>query len=795
MKKAIVFAFTFALVIGAFLLTAVNTRGRPSDFTSESSEQAFNGLAAGAPAAMPMKLFQPSAPPALSPAKSLSKRREAFDSKGSDFGGSMGTAGGGAAAMADRASDMAKAMPVIASEQEEASRGEGGAEAASRAWFPETFVFEPLVVTDAQGRANVPVKVPDRLTTWRVLALAHSRQGAQAGTVASFLGTLPTYVDAVTPPFLTAGDEVRLPVQLVNTTDAEVSSSLRFDATGATLSATGGVIRIPASGNALQYVTLSTKKPGVVSVKATLGGTDAVERTIVVVPAGKRELVSRGGSLAAPRTFELEGPFNALPGSEQVQLRVFPGALGLVRSELSAAPGRGGVAEDAYLLQLLGRAPALLRSLGSEPDMDTIRDLTLLATQRTMQHARDPSVDAATLLAESALQHPESPVLARVGERLLAQVASAQRPDGTCQGGNGWKLQRLLVTTADCVRAVQAGAANGPQQNQRAAATRIKAAGAFERNAARIVDGYTAAAVLASGAVTGTVADSLRAVVLAAIKEGVDGAKYLEVPSGIERADGVAPSRVEATALAVLALMGDDTAPLADLGTYLLSGYNPIYGWGDGRANLVCLRAVAALFKDKVPAGVALTLERDGKVLGEGSIDASKLQEVISMNADATGSSGKHTWSVKANPPVAGLGYSLTLVAYVPWRETPGTGLSLTTKLPEGLMVGRSADVALTASLPGGLSSRLKLALPAGVQPDSDWLKNLVSAGTITRYETEDGAVTLHVPALANGAVFNTTVRVTPTLAGRLQSAASELAPESRPLAARAFAPNLWVIK
>ena len=46
------------------------------------------------------------------------------------------------------------------------------------------------------------MRVPDRLTSWRFLALAHTRGGAQAGTVASFVGTLPTYVDPILPPFL-----------------------------------------------------------------------------------------------------------------------------------------------------------------------------------------------------------------------------------------------------------------------------------------------------------------------------------------------------------------------------------------------------------------------------------------------------------------------------------------------------------------------------------------------------------------------------------------------------------------
>jgi hypothetical protein len=172
----------------------------------------------------------------------------------------------------------------------EANDGEGGTAepAPTRAWFPETFLFEPLIVTDADGRANVPVKVPDRLTTWRVLALAHSRQGSQAGAVTSFLGTLPTYVDPVTPPFLYAGDVVRLPVQVVNTTDADISTSLTYAATGGALSSDGKSVKVPAGGTALDVVTLTTTTPGAAVFKATLGTTDAVEKRIELKPSPRR---------------------------------------------------------------------------------------------------------------------------------------------------------------------------------------------------------------------------------------------------------------------------------------------------------------------------------------------------------------------------------------------------------------------------------------------------------------------------------------------------------------------------
>lgn len=800
MKKLIVLGLTVLAVLAVTLLgltSSVKFEARaPQSLRAFNDALAYNG-APSEVAAEPMpaeegkmekdaapKRRMKAAPGAPPPAKSA--MADLFGSVGGGVGvgeglglGGLGTKGRGGGAGAGL-------LEPEASEQPEA--------APTRAWFPETFLFEPLIVTDAQGRANVPVKVPDRLTTWRVLALAHARQGSQAGAVTSFLGTLPAYVEPVTPPYLYAGDSVRLPVQVVNTTEEDLSSSLAFGIEGAALSATGGSVKVSAGGSAVQYVTLNTTKPGVAVFKATLGTTDAVEKRIELKPAGRREVLSKAGTLAAPRSFTLAGPASPLPGTETVRLRVYPGALGLVRHELSAAVGRGGVAEDAYLLQLLGQAPALLVSLGAKPDEPVIRELSILATQRVMQYARAPSVDTATLLTEAALAHPQNPVLARLGERLALQVATRQRADGTCEGATGWTLQRLLVATTECVRAVRV-AQDTPAAKQRATAVTLKASGAFERNAARVNDAYTAAAILSSGVLTGGVGDTLRKLVLDKVTESSDGGKYVTVDPGVVRADGSAPSTYEATALAILALQDVKDAPLADLGTYLLSGYSPYVGWGDGRANLVALRAAVKLFKDPVPAGVIITLERDGKPVTTGTLDADTLQSVLALDADATGSGGEHSWTVRAEPAVPGLGYSLQLVSYSAWKDVPGGGLELTTELPQKLSVGRRAEVKLAAAMPGGVEMKLELGLPAGVQVDSTSLVNLTSAGSITRYETEDGLLTLHLPAQANGALWQSKVEVVATLGGTLQSGASSLAPEGSPTRKKEFAPVTWKIE
>lgn len=718
------------------------------------------------------------------------------------LGGGKGGGGVGYGMAATvKAAPMALKLPDVKAAKDapadgEESTGEGGGGAATRAWFPETFLFEPLIVTDANGKATVPVKVPDRLTSWRVLALAHSRQGGQAGAVTSFLGTLPTYVDPVVPGFLIAGDEVKLPVQLVNTTAEAVSTKLTMSAENATLSALGGAVKVPAEGNSVQYVTLKTTRPGQTAFKAVLGDTDAIVRTIEVKPAGRLVTASVGSTLAAPRQVELAGPTDALEGSEGIRLQVFPGALALVRSELSAAPNRGGVADDAYTLLLTGKAPSLLRALGGEPDLPTIRDLAVLATQRAIRHARAPDVPSAVLLAEAALAHGDNGILARLGERLAAQVAAAQRPDGTCQGADGWTLQRLLVTTAGCVQAVKAAQGNNAQKN-RAQAVTIKAAGAFERNLARIDDGYTAAAVLASGAAAPTTRDALVKKILEGVTAGTDGAKFLKVDEGVVRADGYRPSVTEATALAVLALQGDEkqAAVVADLGTYLLSGYSPTFGWGDGQANLLALRAVTQLFKDPVPPNVKISLERDGKAVTSGVLDAAHLHDVLTLDALVPGSGGKHTWGVKAEPAVPGLGFSLLLMAHVPWKDEIASGLEYTAVLPATLEVGKTAALGLTIAAPANTETKLKLALPAGVQADTLSLDQLVTAKIINRFETEDGAIILHLAALRPGATHQATVKVVPTLAGTLHAGATTLEPEGRPQLASAFKSPVWVVK
>ncbi|HEY0992082.1 MAG TPA: hypothetical protein VGD80_33755, partial [Kofleriaceae bacterium] len=299
-------------------------------------------------------------------------------------------------------------------------------------------------------------------------------------------------------------------------------------------------------------------------------------------------------------------------------------------------------------------------------------------------------------------------------------------------------------------------------------------AGAFARTADQVSDGFTAAAILASGAVTGELADTLRKRVRDAIKPGDDGAAYLDVGEGVVRGDGAVPTRIEGTALAVLALQSDKQAPLADLGTTLLGAYTIGLGWGDGRVNLVAMQAVLALFRDPLPSAVTVALTMDGAPVVRGTLDGAKLRDVLVLDGAAPGLSGAHQWKLTAEPAVPGLGYSLALDSWVPWtKEAIQQGLELALPARVAATVGKPVDLAITAVAPSGIALHVQHALPAGVQIDRPSLEAQVAAGAIERFVAADGTVDLYVPALAPGKTFSLSYRAVATLGGTLRSGPS----------------------
>jgi uncharacterized protein YfaS (alpha-2-macroglobulin family) len=104
-----------------------------------------------------------------------------------------------------------------------------------RANFDALAVFAPRVKTDAQGHATVPVKLPDNLTRYRVMAIVAATDRYFGAGESTLTARLPVMARPSAPRFLNFGDRFELPVIVQNQTDVPVEVGVVARATNATI--------------------------------------------------------------------------------------------------------------------------------------------------------------------------------------------------------------------------------------------------------------------------------------------------------------------------------------------------------------------------------------------------------------------------------------------------------------------------------------------------------------------------------------------------------------------------------
>ncbi len=173
-----------------------------------------------------------------------------------------------------------------------------------REFFPETFVFEPAIITDAQGMARLDLAVPDAITTWRITTFGSSC----AGELGSALGQLRVFqeffVDIDLPVSLTEGDEISIPVAMYNYLDRDqrirvvLQAEDWFDFIG-----DREIVRdLKRDGVSVAYFPIRIKKIGYHSMLVRAYGevkSDAIKRSVAVLPDG---ISMKKRSLTALRT-------------------------------------------------------------------------------------------------------------------------------------------------------------------------------------------------------------------------------------------------------------------------------------------------------------------------------------------------------------------------------------------------------------------------------------------------------------------------------------------------------------
>lgn len=206
-------------------------------------------------------------------------------------------------------SNLALLSPDAASETVEVSAGEEDAEMTLRQNFNALAVFAASLPTDAAGRAQVRVKLPDNLTRYRVMAVSVAG-GRLAGTGESAItARLPLMARPSAPRFLNYGDRAELPVVVQNQTDSEMTVRLAVRASNAELpEGVGRRVRVPAHDRVEVRFPISAVKPGTArfQVAAAAGSeSDAAEVSLpVYTPATTEAFATYGvideGAIAQP---------------------------------------------------------------------------------------------------------------------------------------------------------------------------------------------------------------------------------------------------------------------------------------------------------------------------------------------------------------------------------------------------------------------------------------------------------------------------------------------------------------
>ena len=95
--------------------------------------------------------------------------------------------------------------------------------------FNETAFFFPALETDADGNASFTFTIPEALTTWKLMTLAHTKDAASAYAERSVITQKPLMIQPNAPRFLREGDEIEFSAKIVNMSSQEITGTAQLE--------------------------------------------------------------------------------------------------------------------------------------------------------------------------------------------------------------------------------------------------------------------------------------------------------------------------------------------------------------------------------------------------------------------------------------------------------------------------------------------------------------------------------------------------------------------------------------
>ena len=232
--------------------------------------------------------------------------------------------------------DAAEPVAMPESRSSLSSREEAGGPAAEpvriRQYFPETLYFNPAVITDGRGRAVLNIPLADSITTWRMTCMASSATGLLGSTTAGIRVFQDFFVDIDFPVSLTQNDEVHVPVAIYNylKTDQKILLQVEKEDWFELKGLAEKTVTLGPSEVRAVYFPITARKIGFRKFTVVARGSkksDAVARTVEIVPDGKEYLVSESGRLEGNITHTINIPNGAIDEASKIFVKIYPGVL------------------------------------------------------------------------------------------------------------------------------------------------------------------------------------------------------------------------------------------------------------------------------------------------------------------------------------------------------------------------------------------------------------------------------------------------------------------------------------
>ncbi len=222
--------------------------------------------------------------------------------------------------------------PMAAAPMERGVKAKEGEEAFAvariRAYFPDTAFWRAYIKTDESGRAEVEVRFPDTLTTWRATARAITLDTKVGWVTSEVITRKNVIIRLEAPRFFTQRDVVTLSAIVHNYLDEAKYCKVILDAQGLEmLEDSSKEITIEPNEEIRVDWKVKATSPGEVKITATAltdEESDAVQYTFPILPHGIEKAIVSTGKSEKVFTEKLEVPADRNKEADELKLILSP---------------------------------------------------------------------------------------------------------------------------------------------------------------------------------------------------------------------------------------------------------------------------------------------------------------------------------------------------------------------------------------------------------------------------------------------------------------------------------------